>query len=213
MALIERRIGLLFGASCPAADRRRARRVAGHRQGLEPRQRRGRPSRSPTPTLPARRGTIVDRHGIELAVSEPADDVSATPVPRQGPAAHRGAPRAAAGHDARGRWSRSSPAATPASSTSPASCPPTRPRPSASSTCPGIALTPGYSRFYPRHFLASQVLGSRRHRRHGPDRAWSTATTTRWRAPAAERRLVKDALGQSIEVRDTKPAKPGVKWS
>ena len=29
--------------------------------------------------LPARRGTIVDRHGFELAVSEPADDVSATP--------------------------------------------------------------------------------------------------------------------------------------
>src|SRR5919198_355256 len=29
--------------------------------------------------LPARRGTIVDRNGSELAVSEPADDVSATP--------------------------------------------------------------------------------------------------------------------------------------
>ena len=28
--------------------------------------------------LPARRGTIVDRNGFELAVSEPADDVSAT---------------------------------------------------------------------------------------------------------------------------------------
>ena len=30
-------------------------------------------------TVPARRGTIVDRHGIELAVSESAADVSATP--------------------------------------------------------------------------------------------------------------------------------------
>src|SRR5436190_21339786 len=30
-------------------------------------------------TVPARRGTIVDRHGIELAVSDPASDVSATP--------------------------------------------------------------------------------------------------------------------------------------
>src|SRR5690348_13591309 len=30
-------------------------------------------------TVPARRGTIVDRHGIELAVSEPAADISATP--------------------------------------------------------------------------------------------------------------------------------------
>src|SRR5436305_3353187 len=30
-------------------------------------------------TIPARRGTIVDRRGTELAVSEPAADVSATP--------------------------------------------------------------------------------------------------------------------------------------
>ncbi|MEA2129683.1 MAG: hypothetical protein QOJ85_2574, partial [Solirubrobacteraceae bacterium] len=29
--------------------------------------------------VPARRGAISDRHGIELAVSEPADDVAATP--------------------------------------------------------------------------------------------------------------------------------------
>src|SRR4051794_5499486 len=30
-------------------------------------------------TIPARRGTITDRHGTVLAVSEPAADVSATP--------------------------------------------------------------------------------------------------------------------------------------
>src|SRR3954451_16036840 len=30
-------------------------------------------------TVPARRGTIVDRHGVELAVSESASDISATP--------------------------------------------------------------------------------------------------------------------------------------
>ena len=29
--------------------------------------------------VPARRGAIIDRHGVALAVSEPADDVSATP--------------------------------------------------------------------------------------------------------------------------------------
>src|SRR5919106_713979 len=29
--------------------------------------------------VPARRGAISDRHGVELAVSEPADDVAATP--------------------------------------------------------------------------------------------------------------------------------------
>src|SRR5687767_9668992 len=30
-------------------------------------------------TVPAKRGTIVDRRGIELAVSEPASDIHATP--------------------------------------------------------------------------------------------------------------------------------------
>ena len=29
--------------------------------------------------VPARRGTITDRHGVELAVSEPASDVAVTP--------------------------------------------------------------------------------------------------------------------------------------
>ena len=29
--------------------------------------------------MPAQRGTITDRNGIDLAVSEPADDMSATP--------------------------------------------------------------------------------------------------------------------------------------
>ncbi len=30
-------------------------------------------------TVPARRGGIVDRSGVQLAVSEPADDIAATP--------------------------------------------------------------------------------------------------------------------------------------
>src|SRR3954468_20842316 len=37
--------------------------------------------------VPARRGTIVDRHGVELAVSEPASEVSATPSPAKDPGA------------------------------------------------------------------------------------------------------------------------------
>src|SRR3954447_16117175 len=37
-------------------------------------------------TVPARRGAIVDRRGVELAVSEPADDVAATPYLIKDPA-------------------------------------------------------------------------------------------------------------------------------
>ena len=46
--------------------------------------------------VPARRGAIVDRRGVALATSEPADDISATPVPDQGPGPRRGQDRAAA---------------------------------------------------------------------------------------------------------------------
>src|ERR1700755_914671 len=44
--------------------------------------------------VPAHRGTIVDRKGVELAVSEAADDISATPylVPNKGQAAKQLAP-------------------------------------------------------------------------------------------------------------------------
>src|SRR5581483_8802257 len=38
-----------------------------------------RTQQSAVTTIPARRGTIVDRNGTPLAVSEPAADVSATP--------------------------------------------------------------------------------------------------------------------------------------
>ena len=50
--------------------------------------------------VPARRGTIVDRHGAPLAISEPADDVSATPVPRsRTPSRRPGASRRSSARD------------------------------------------------------------------------------------------------------------------
>ena len=38
-----------------------------------------RTQQSAVQTIPARRGTIVDRRGTDLAVSQPAADISATP--------------------------------------------------------------------------------------------------------------------------------------
>ena len=80
--------------------------------------------------VPARRGAIVDRRGVELAVTEPADDVSATPYLIKDPAAAAREDRADPRRSPRTRCSRSSPAATPASSTSRATC-----RPSARASC------------------------------------------------------------------------------
>ena len=95
--LVERRIGLLFAlflallvlaavraawlgdASRPASCRTRAR-----SQQVEDLD------------VPARRGTITDRNGVELAVSEDAVDGLRQPVPDRRPGRGRGAARAAA---------------------------------------------------------------------------------------------------------------------
>ena len=168
MALLERRIGLLFAAFLVLlllAGRARA--LPGHRQGLEPAPAPPPPSRSARCELPARRGTIVDRHGVELAVSEPADDVSATPVPGQGPG--QDAPRKLApllGVDPDDARCASSPSATPASSTSRARCPAGQADGgAASSNLAGIELTPGAPARLPARVPRRAAARLGRHRR------------------------------------------------
>ena len=109
--------------------------------------------------VPARRGPIVDRRGVELAVTEPADDVSATPYLVKDPA--KVAPRIAeilgrpedevlkklAGREsgfvylARNLPSR-------------------RSLELQKLKIPGLTFTPTNRRIDPREWLASQVLGT-----------------------------------------------------
>jgi cell division protein FtsI (penicillin-binding protein 3) len=157
--------------------------------------------------LPARRGTIVDRHGVELAVSQPADDVSATPYLVKDPikTAAKLAPLLGVDGDALVRklarrdtgfvyLARALPANQAAQVQK--------------LELPGIQLTPGYRRGYPRQYLASQLLGS-----VGTDgdglSGIEYAHEKALEGSDGERRLVKDALGESIQIRDTKPAKAG----
>jgi cell division protein FtsI (penicillin-binding protein 3) len=79
MALLERRIGLLFAGFLVLLLLAGARAlwlggVRGQSLASAAASQQVTASR-----LPAERGTIVDRKGVELAVSEPAADVSATP--------------------------------------------------------------------------------------------------------------------------------------
>ena len=73
---------------------------------------------------------------------------------------------------------------------------------------PGIQLTQGYRRTYPGNELASQLLG-----RVGLDgdglSGLEYSQDERLHGTNGERRLVKDALGESIQTRDPKPAKAG----
>jgi cell division protein FtsI/penicillin-binding protein 2 len=207
VALVERRIGLLFAAFLVLLV------VAGGRAFWLGGVRSGSLANAATSQqvssskLPAERGSIVDRKGNPLAVSEPASDVSATPYLVKDPikAAEKLAPLIGQTPEALVQklarkdtgfvyLARNLPAAQAARVQK--------------LNLTGIDLEPGHLRFYPREFLAAQLLGS-----VGTDgRGLSGVEYERNRiltGTDGERRLVKDALGQSINVRDTKPAHPG----
>ncbi len=157
--------------------------------------------------VPPQRGAILDRHGVPLAISEPASDVSATPYLVKDPlqAAKRLSPllgipvpqltTAITRRDTGFVYL-------------------TRELPADQAEAvrrlhlPGIALAPSERRQYPRRWLAAQLLG-----RVGIDGdGLSGVERERDRQlTGAEglRRSTRDALGQAIDVRDLKPARPG----
>ena len=207
MALVERRIGLLFAAFLVllVVAAGRALWLGGVRSGSLANA--ATSQQVSSAKLPAERGSIVDRKGNPLAVSEPASDISATPYLVKDPikAAERLAPVLGQTPEALVQklarkdtgfvyLARNLPAAQAARVQK--------------LNLTGIALEPGHLRFYPREFLAAQLLGS-----VGTDgRGLSGIEYERNKTLTGtdgERRLVKDALGQSINVRDTKPAHPG----
>jgi cell division protein FtsI (penicillin-binding protein 3) len=157
--------------------------------------------------VPARRGTISDRHGVELAVSQPAVDVAVTPYLVKAPlkVAKQLAPivgltqaellrklsRRDTGFvylarkvvDARAASLRKLKIA-------------------------GVQVIPTSRRAYPRRWLASQVLGA-----VGTDaNGLSGLEYARERVLGGvdgRRRIVKDALGEPITVQETRPAMSG----
>jgi cell division protein FtsI (penicillin-binding protein 3) len=209
MALLERRIGLLFAffLTLLLLAAGRAVWLGGVKGGSLAS---AATSQQVTDTaLPAERGTVVDRKGQELAVSEPAADVSATPYLVRDPlkAAARLAPilgtteedlvQKLARKDTGFVYLARGLAADRAAKVQ-------------KLNMTGITLTPGHVRFYPRTYLASQLLGS-----VGTDgkglSGLEYARNDILVGKDGERRLVKDALGQSINIRDTRPAQAGAK--
>ncbi|HEV3229508.1 MAG TPA: penicillin-binding protein 2 [Solirubrobacteraceae bacterium] len=158
-------------------------------------------------TVPAARGLIVDRHGVDLAVSEPADNVTATPYLVHDPVtvARRLAPLLNRSFDAllaqltRRRsgfayLARSVPAATGDAV--------------ARLHIGGITLLPVTRRDYPMGALASQLVGA-----VGIDgTGLSGLEYSRNRlllGTAGQRRVTSDAIGQPIAIRDSRVAQPG----
>ncbi len=208
MALLERRIGLLFAAFLTLLLLAAGRALfLGTIKGSSLAN--AAASQQVTSLeLPARRGTIVDRNGSELAVSDPADDVSATPYLVKDPirTAAKLAPLLDMDENALVRKLAQRTTFVYLKRAVPAD----QGTKIGDLELPGIQLTSSHRRVYPGNYLASQLLGS-----VGTDgdglSGLEYADDKLLRGSDGERRLVKDALGQPISIRDTKPSKPGAR--
>ncbi len=156
--------------------------------------------------VPAHRGTIVDRKGVELAVSQAADDVTATPylVKDKGKAAKQLAPLL--GTDE----------ATVLKKLSNACCfvylghhvPGDQADRIRKLDLAGVDFVPGQRRTYPRDYLASQVLGTVNMEGKGAA-GLEYSLDKVLHGTDGERRVVRDGVGEDVKVDTVKAAKPG----
>jgi len=159
-----------------------------------------------TVALPAPRGTITDRNGAVLAVSEPASDVSATPYLIRAPLTVADKLAPLLGLDVNAVLAKLSQRTgfvylarrLPAGRASKI----------AALRIDGITLTPSSLRTYPRDWLAAQLIGDASDApgggsgfEYGEDRVL--------RGQDGIRRVVSDALGQPISIRDERATVPG----
>jgi cell division protein FtsI (penicillin-binding protein 3) len=210
VALVQRRIGALY-AACFALLA-----LAGMRtlylstlQGATLRKA-ARTQQVTYEPLPAQRGTISDRDGIDLAVSEPAQDISATPYLVKDPlaAAQRLAPLLGLSADdvLRKLSERSGfvylARAVPAAAAQQA----------LALKLPGVSGTPVMRRVYPRGSLAAQVLGVVGSEGNGlAGLEYSSDALLHGRS--GERRVVSDAVGQPVSISEVRPESMGTSLS
>lgn len=207
MTLIERRIGLLFAIflllMVIAAGRAlqlatlQGTKLAGAASSQQRQQ----------VVVPATRGTISDRSGTPLAVSEAADDVSATPYLVKDP-------RAAAAKLAPllGREEGELLSALTRRDTGFVYLAKKLPAATADRVrklgIEGIDFTPTQFRVYPRSYSAAQVLGFVNAAGHGAG-GLEYRFDRRLSGRDGLRMLGRDGVGQDIDVRDIRPAQPG----
>jgi cell division protein FtsI (penicillin-binding protein 3) len=156
--------------------------------------------------IPARRGSITDVNGNDLAVSEPAVDIAATTylIKDVTRAASQLAPLIGVGEDVllRKLAKRSGfvylGRAVPAANADKIQ----------KLKIPGLEFIPRYKRYYPHDWTASQLLGSTGTDDQGLG-GLEFSLEKQLTGTAGERKLVKDAMGEPIEMRDVKPVRPG----
>jgi cell division protein FtsI (penicillin-binding protein 3) len=160
--------------------------------------------------VPAQRGTITDRNGVDLAVSEPAQDISATPylVSDAQEAARRLAPLLGQTP----AWVLSRLSERSGFVYLARALPEKEAQAVLAMKIPGIAGTPVMRRVYPRGTLAAQVLGVVGTEGNGLA-GLEFSSNTLLHGRSGERRVVSDALGQPVSITEVHPEKPGASLS
>jgi cell division protein FtsI/penicillin-binding protein 2 len=158
-------------------------------------------------TVPAPRGTITDRRGVELAVSQSADDVAADPYLIKDPGAlsQKLAPLLGA-----------QPSSVLAAVTKPHTgfvylarlLPASQAAAIGKLHLDGITLIPETKRVYPRSWAASQVLGTVGWGNRGLS-GIEYRDNRLLRGGDGIRRIVNDAIGQPVSIDDVRPTRPG----
>jgi cell division protein FtsI (penicillin-binding protein 3) len=206
VSLVERRIGLLFAVflCALAIGATKAAWLGVVKAG--PLKRAAVIQQEADVTIPARRGSITDVNGNDLAVSEPAVDIAATTylIKDVTKAARQLAPLIGVGEDVLLRklakrsgfvyLGRGIPAA--------------KADQIQKLKIPGLEFIPRYKRDYPHDWLASQLLGSTGTDDQGLG-GLESSLDKQLTGTDGERKLVKDAMGEPIEMRDIKPVRPG----
>jgi cell division protein FtsI/penicillin-binding protein 2 len=209
MVLVERRIGLLFAffLMLLSIAALRALQLGTLKGGMLTRA--AASQQVSTTVVPAHRGTITDRTGVELAVSQAADDVSATPYLVKDPmkAARALAPllgideadilKKLARRDTGFVYLARHLAGDKADKIR-------------ALHIPGIEFAPGQRRTYPRDYLASQVLGAVNLDGKGAA-GLEYELESRLHGTDGQRRIVRDGVGDDVSVRDVKRAQPGAR--
>jgi cell division protein FtsI (penicillin-binding protein 3) len=206
VALVDRRIGAIFATGLVLLALAGARTLyLGALQGGALRKAARSQQLSAEP-VPARRGTITDRNGMDLAVSEPAQDISATPYLLKDPltAAQRLAPLLGQGRDAVLRKLSEHSGFVYLARALPAR----QVRAVLALRIPGVAGTPVMRRVYPRGRLAAQVLGAVGTEGKGlAGLEYSRNALLGGRA--GERHVVSDAVGQPVSITEVHPESAG----
>ncbi len=156
-------------------------------------------------TVNAQRGTISDRMGVDLAVSEPARDLAADPYLLKNPlaAAERLAPLLSQTQaEVLRKLSEHAGFVYLAKAV-----PDRQAEAILKLKIPGISGTPVMRRVYPRGTLAAQVLGIVGTEGHGTGLEYSENGVLKGRS--GERRVVSDAIGQPVEITEPHREVPG----